>query len=240
MVTKMDSLLIFKSELLLGFHTCERCGKRDENSNRVTLRKGCRNEERVLCLSCTVKAKQNVEKINTSIKKSFVESNNIIDFPVSYNSESNTIEIGEKVQKPSNNNKISKLVISLIIFPILSILILSGVILFFSYKPSSFEITKATTETTTTTYTSHKSYDYNYYKTTMTYTSKSPYSSFRNMYGTPTTLCAHNGCTNYIAPSGDTNCCSTHSSKCIDCGCYIDEDAHWCVSCLKNAANQYQ
>lgn len=30
---------------------------------------------------------------------------------------------------------------------------------------------------------------------------------FTNDYGTRTTICAHKGCTNYIASSGDTNCC---------------------------------
>ena len=56
--------------------------------------------------------------------------------------------------------------------------------------------------------------------------------SFTNKFGTPTTKCAHSGCDNYIAPSGDTNCCKTHSAKCLECGCYIDEDALFCISCL--------
>ena len=62
--------------------------------------------------------------------------------------------------------------------------------------------------------------------------------AFTNKYGTPTTICAHTGCTNYIAPSGDTNCCTVHSNRCMDCNCYIDEDATWCVSCLQKAAEQ--
>lgn len=61
---------------------------------------------------------------------------------------------------------------------------------------------------------------------------------FTNKYGTATTICAHSGCTNYIASSGDTNCCITHSNKCLECGCYIDEDAAWCVSCITRAAKQ--
>ncbi len=36
--------------------------------------------------------------------------------------------------------------------------------------------------------------------------------SFTNDYGTATTICAHSGCTNYIASSGDANCCTTHSN----------------------------
>ena len=58
---------------------------------------------------------------------------------------------------------------------------------------------------------------------------------FTNKYGTPTTKCAHPGCNNYIASSGDTNCCTTHSKKCLTCGKYIDEDAVYCMDCLEKA-----
>lgn len=62
---------------------------------------------------------------------------------------------------------------------------------------------------------------------------------FTNSYGTATTKCAHNGCSNTIASSGDTNCCIVHSNKCLNCGKYIDEDALFCMDCLsgKNSAN---
>lgn len=59
---------------------------------------------------------------------------------------------------------------------------------------------------------------------------------FTNKYGTATTKCAHTGCSNYIANSGDTNCCTTHSNRCLDCKIYIDEDAYYCVSCIAAAA----
>lgn len=63
-----------------------------------------------------------------------------------------------------------------------------------------------------------------------------PYSNtFTNKYGTPTTKCAHPGCSNYIASSGDTNCCTIHSHKCVNCGKYIDEDATFCMDCLNSA-----
>ena len=52
---------------------------------------------------------------------------------------------------------------------------------------------------------------------------------FTNEYGTSTTKCAHAGCTRPIASSGDTNCCTVHSSTCAKCGRYIDEDATWCI-----------
>lgn len=90
----------------------------------------------------------------------------------------------------------------------------------------------------------------NYYITTkMHYTTSSSYSSygsssgsysnsFSNKYGTPTTICAHTGCKNYIASSGDTNCCTTHSNKCLECHKYIDEDAAYCTDCLYKAAKQ--
>lgn len=56
--------------------------------------------------------------------------------------------------------------------------------------------------------------------------------TFTNVYGTATTICVHSGCTNYIASSGNTNCCVSHSNKCLNCGKYIDEDAMYCLSCL--------
>lgn len=68
--------------------------------------------------------------------------------------------------------------------------------------------------------------------------SSSTKTSFTNKYGTPTTICAHRGCTNYIASSGDTNCCTTHSRRCAECGKYIDEDGTWCMDCLKKGAEQ--
>lgn len=63
-------------------------------------------------------------------------------------------------------------------------------------------------------------------------TSGSSTTSFTNAYGTSTTKCAHPGCNNYIASSGDTNCCTTHSNRCLNCNKYIDEDATYCMSCL--------
>lgn len=66
---------------------------------------------------------------------------------------------------------------------------------------------------------------------------------FTNAYGTATTICNHSGCTNYIASSGDTNCCVKHSNKCLNCGKYIDEDAMYCMDCLsssiKKSSNTY-
>lgn len=58
---------------------------------------------------------------------------------------------------------------------------------------------------------------------------------FTNRYGQPDTVCAHSGCNNNIASSGDTNCCTTHSNRCGECGCYIDEDAMFCMDCLESA-----
>ena len=72
---------------------------------------------------------------------------------------------------------------------------------------------------------------------TSSYSSSSSQSSFTNKYGTASTKCAHPGCNNYIASSGDTNCCTLHSNKCKECGKYIDEDATWCMDCLTSAAN---
>lgn len=69
-------------------------------------------------------------------------------------------------------------------------------------------------------------------------TKSSSTSSFSNAYGTATTKCAHAGCNNNIASSGDTNCCTTHSKRCLECNKYIDEDAMYCMSCLSKAADK--
>lgn len=61
---------------------------------------------------------------------------------------------------------------------------------------------------------------------------------FFNKFGTPSTLCAHAGCKNVIAYSGDTNCCVEHSNKCLNCGKYIDEDAMYCMDCLRESAGR--
>lgn len=58
---------------------------------------------------------------------------------------------------------------------------------------------------------------------------------FTNKYGTPTTTCAHTNCAAYIASSGDTNCCPWHSNRCGNCHCYIDEDAMYCMDCIRSA-----
>ena len=70
---------------------------------------------------------------------------------------------------------------------------------------------------------------------TQSYSSSGSSSSFSNEYGTATTKCAHPGCNNPIASSGDTNCCTLHSKRCLECGKYIDEDATYCISCLSKA-----
>lgn len=62
--------------------------------------------------------------------------------------------------------------------------------------------------------------------------SSSSSTGYTNKYGTSSTKCAHPGCTRNVASSGDTNCCTTHSNRCLNCGKYIDEDAMYCMSCL--------
>lgn len=59
--------------------------------------------------------------------------------------------------------------------------------------------------------------------------------NFHNKYGSMSTKCAHPGCDNYIVKSGDSNCGGIHSNNCGNCGCYIDEDAMYCMSCLEEA-----
>lgn len=60
-------------------------------------------------------------------------------------------------------------------------------------------------------------------------------SSFTNKYGTRTTKCVISGCSNYIASSGDTNCCVSHSNRCLECRKYIDGDAAYCMDCILGA-----
>ena len=79
-------------------------------------------------------------------------------------------------------------------------------------------------------------YDYSYSSDNSGYSgSSSSGGSFTNKYGDRTTKCFVSGCNNYIARSGDTNCCTTHSNKCLECHCYIDRDAMYCMSCLSGA-----
>ena len=82
---------------------------------------------------------------------------------------------------------------------------------------------------------SNSSSENSYYSNDNTYST-----AFTNKYGTPTTKCAHSGCSNYIASSGDTKNCAVHSNRCKECSCFIDEDATWCMDCLMKAANSSQ
>lgn len=61
------------------------------------------------------------------------------------------------------------------------------------------------------------------------------YSYFSNKYGNSTTRCAKSGCRNYIVSSGDSAYCAIHSNKCLECHCYIDGDAMYCMNCLTDA-----
>ena len=62
--------------------------------------------------------------------------------------------------------------------------------------------------------------------------------NFTNEYGTKTTKCRHSGCNNYIASSGDTAYCETHSKRCAECNKYIDEDAVYCMDCIERIADE--
>lgn len=70
---------------------------------------------------------------------------------------------------------------------------------------------------------------------TQSYSSSGSSGSFTNKYGSRTTRCVVSGCSNYIASSGDTNCCASHSNRCGNCNCYIDGDAMFCMSCIASA-----
>ncbi len=125
-----------------------------------------------------------------------------------------------------------------ILCPILVILVLVLILIINNnYAPKNNQVNKNVT--TSSTYTSQKSYSNTNKQSSVDTASTtkyySSYTSFSNKYGTPTTICAHSGCDRYIASTGDTNCCSIHSNKCSSCGCYIDEDAMYCIDCIKKA-----
>lgn len=106
-----------------------------------------------------------------------------------------------------------------------------------SSSSSSTTSSSASSDNSSTSTSTSKPSSSNSYSSSSSGSSSSS-SSFTNKYGTATTKCAHSGCSNYIASSGDTNCCTTHSNKCLECKKYIDEDAMYCMSCLSNAASK--
>lgn len=59
-----------------------------------------------------------------------------------------------------------------------------------------------------------------------------PAEEFTNRQGSEASICAHEGCNNHIAASGDTAYCIEHSGLCTECGCYVDEDASLCTKCI--------
>lgn len=50
--------------------------------------------------------------------------------------------------------------------------------------------------------------------------------------------CLHSGCTNNAASTGDSYYCTEHSSRCLECNCYIDEDAMFCLNCIVEALRE--
>ncbi len=47
--------------------------------------------------------------------------------------------------------------------------------------------------------------------------------------------CLHDGCSKKAVTTGDSFYCENHSNKCLVCGCYIDEDAMFCLNCIVEA-----
>ena len=116
---------------------------------------------------------------------------------------------------------------------IISLISLSIIILTLCSCGNEGGTTSSTSSNSEDTYSSSQSYS----SSSSNYSSGSN-SSFSNKYGTSTTKCAKSGCNNYIASSGDTNCCVSHSNKCLECKKYIDGDAMYCMSCLTSAAKK--
>ena len=61
--------------------------------------------------------------------------------------------------------------------------------------------------------------------------------NFNNEFGSIDTPCAYPGCSRTIVTSGDSNCCSVHSNRCLNCSRYIDGDAVYCMRCIEEAVN---
>ncbi len=55
---------------------------------------------------------------------------------------------------------------------------------------------------------------------------------FSNHFGTSITICAEEGCSRYIAPSGNTKYCTEHTAPCIECGDFLDagETCYHCIA----------
>ena len=43
------------------------------------------------------------------------------------------------------------------------------------------------------------------------------------------------GCNRSAVTSGDSVYCAQHSNRCLNCNKYIDADAMYCMSCLRDA-----
>lgn len=61
------------------------------------------------------------------------------------------------------------------------------------------------------------------------------FTSSNSSSSSSTKTCAEPGCSRSAVRSGDSVYCSTHSSKCLNCGCYVDKDAMFCMDCLRDA-----
>lgn len=70
-----------------------------------------------------------------------------------------------------------------------------------------------------------------YYKTSSEVISKSSdgYSAYSGK------KCAKSGCDSNAVTTGDSIYCAKHSNRCLNCSCYIDGDAMYCMSCIKKA-----
>ncbi len=147
--------------------------------------------------------------------------------PIYYSRSNPDITSSQTQQKKNvNNRKKTPLLIFIVCFVVMCLIVTQG-----KNPNQSKNSSSSSSNSSHSSSSSSSSKSYNSY-------SSSKSSSFTNKFGTSTTKCAHSGCNNYIAPSGNTNCCTTHSNRCLDCNCYIDEDAMYCIDCLVKAYEQ--
>ena len=72
-----------------------------------------------------------------------------------------------------------------------------------------------------------------YYKTSREVVSK--YSDSSSSSGSSGKKCAKSGCSSKAVTTGDSIYCAKHSNRCLNCSCYIDGDAMYCMSCIRQA-----
>lgn len=57
------------------------------------------------------------------------------------------------------------------------------------------------------------------------------FAPFSNKSSSEGAICMRTDCNKEVSRTGDTSYCTSHSSRCEECNCYIDPYAHYCRDC---------